>query len=209
MVTMVKFPELTFDERRHIYKLNGMAIPSVTTVMQPLSDNVYGNINDDILRHAAARGTAVHEAIENFVKFGIEDIPPEYKGYFNAFLKWYEEHKVKPNGTEIRLYHKSLMYAGTADMAAEVDGEDTLVDFKTSASIQHMLCGVQLEAYSRAWESHTNKNEFKKKAIVHLRKDETYEMVDFKSDLECWRVFTALLTVRNYKQKFTKAGVKQ
>ncbi len=209
MVTAVTFPELTFEERRHIYKLNGMEIPSVTTIMQPLSSDVYGHIDDKVLDRAAARGTAVHEAIENFVKFGVEDIPPEHAGYFDAFLKWYEEHHVKPAGTEIRLYHKSLMYAGTADMAAEVDAADTLIDFKTSSSVQKMLCGVQLEAYERAWESHTNEAEFKKKVIVHLKKDGNYQMLEFGSGIECWRVFTALLTVRNYKQKFSKGGTKQ
>lgn len=202
MIEILRFPELSFDERQHVYKMDGMIIPSVTTVMRPLTDDVYGEIDEDILNRAAARGTAVHEAIENFVKFGIEDIPLEYGGYFEAYRKWHKDHNVKASGTEIRLYHKSLLYAGTADMAAEVDGENTLVDFKTSASIQHMLCGVQLEAYKRAWESHTGGSQFKRKAIVQLKKDGGYEMVEFGADIECWRVFTALLTVRNYKEKF-------
>lgn len=204
MMEALELPELTFDERRHIYKLNGVALPSVTTVMKPLSGDVYGSIDKAVLDRAAKRGTAVHNAIENFVKFGIEDIPPEHEGYFNGFLRWYEDHKVVPYGTEIKLYHKGLLYAGTADMLAEVDGVDTLIDFKTSASVQSMLCGVQLEAYSRAYCSHLGVAEFGE-AIVHLKKDGTYEMIPFgDSATECWRVFTALMTVRNYKQKFAK-----
>lgn len=202
MIAVADYPELVFEERRHIYKLNGNPIPSVTTIMQPLTDDVYGSIRDEVLHRAALRGTAVHNAIENYVKFGIEDIPPEHAGYFNGFLKWYSEHKVKPYGTEIRLYHKALLYAGTTDMVAEVDGLDTLVDFKTSASVQPMLCGVQLEAYDRAAQS-LEMGEFKQKIIVHLKKDGGYEVVPFKvADTDCWRVFTALITVRNYKKKF-------
>lgn len=205
MITLPSFPELEFEERRHVYKLNGVVIPSVTTVMKPLSDDVYGKIDQGVLNRAAARGTAVHNAIENFVKFGIEDIPPEHEGYFNAFLKWHEEHGVAPYGTEVKLYHKGLLYAGTADMLAEVDALDTLVDFKTSAQVSKMMCGVQLEAYDRAIASHDAGIRFKQKVIVHLTKNGEYQMLQFQDTAtECWRVFTALLTVRNYKQKFKK-----
>lgn len=207
MVEVREFPELAFDEKKHIYTVNGLFIPSVTTVMKPLSDDVYGGIDEQVLNRAAARGTAVHNAIENYVKFDIEDISPEHAGYFEAFLKWFKEHKVQPYGNEIRLYHKSLMYAGTTDMTASVDGIDTLVDFKTSAAVQKMLCGVQLEAYDRAIQSHTGGKGFDRKAILHLKKDGSYQMIEYgPNDMECWRVFTALLTVRNYKMKFKQGG---
>lgn len=65
MMEVLKLPELTFDERRHVYKLNGVALPSVTTVMKPLSGDVYDSIDKAILDRAAKRGTAVHNAIEN------------------------------------------------------------------------------------------------------------------------------------------------
>lgn len=199
------FSELTFDERKHIYKLNGLEIPSVTTVMKPLSDDYYSGISDEIICRAGRRGTAVHNAIENYVKFGVDDISPDYSGYFNAFLKWVEEHNVVPYGSEMRLYHKSLLYAGTADMFASVDYIDTLIDFKTTSTVSQMMCGVQLEAYDRAMTSHVECGSFSNKAIVHLRKDGRYEMVPFVAgDTECWKVFTSLLTVWSYKQKFKR-----
>lgn len=202
MVTVVQLPELTFEERRHVYKLNGVEIPSVTTIMEPFSEKVYVTVNDAVLRRAGARGTAVHNAIENYIKFGIEDIAPEYARYFDAFLQWYKDHKVVPYGTEVRLYHKALLYAGTADLLASVDDEDTLIDFKTTSAMSEMLCGLQLEAYKRAYESHEGAGKLSKKAILHLSKDGRYEMFHFNSnDTEYWKVFTALLTVRNYKQK--------
>ena len=84
-----------------------------------------------------------------------------------------------------------------------MDGEDTLVDFKTSSSVQPMLGGVQLEAYNRCFMSH-HLGEFKRRAIVHLKSDGTYQVHHFVDASEYWRVFTALLTVRNYKLKFKK-----
>lgn len=193
------FSELTFEEKTHTYTLNGIAIPSVTTVMKPLSDDTYGSIDKEVLNRAAARGTAVHNAIENYLNFGVEDISSEYRGYFEGFLRWMQEHDVKPIGTEIRLYHKGLLYAGTTDLVAEVDGKITLVDYKTSASVQDKLCGVQLEAYDKALHSHGYTVE--QRAILHLKKDGEHTFIPFAANSEYWRVFTALLTVQNYKKK--------
>ena len=65
MVEIPKFPELTFDEATHLYRLNGAELPSVTTVMKPLSTEVYGGVDEWVMERAAGRGTAVHNAIEN------------------------------------------------------------------------------------------------------------------------------------------------
>ena len=77
MVEIPKFPELTFDEATHLYRLNGVELPSVTTVMKPLSTEVYGGVDEWVMERAAGRGTAVHNAIENWSLYGIEDIAPE------------------------------------------------------------------------------------------------------------------------------------
>ena len=78
--------ELTFDEAKHIYRLKGIIVPSVTQVMQPLSDETYRGVEAKVLRRAAGKGTAVHNAIENYLTFGIEDVDPDHAGYFMAFL---------------------------------------------------------------------------------------------------------------------------
>ena len=39
-----QFPELTFEEQRHIYRLNGIEVPSVTTLMKPLSEDFYSTV---------------------------------------------------------------------------------------------------------------------------------------------------------------------
>jgi hypothetical protein len=195
------YPELTLDERRHIYKLNGFQIPSVTTVMKPLSDSFYGGIDETTLANAAKRGTAVHNAIENWVKYDISDAPPEHRGYFEAFLLWNENRKPLIKATEARVYHKTLRYAGTVDMACLVmDDVLTCVDFKTSSQIVEMLVRVQLEAYMRAFASHGVR--FETKQVVHLQKDGNYSVKAFYGhDNEAWETFCGLLTVHNYLAK--------
>ena len=41
VVSIPQFPELTFNEFNHTYWLDELVIPSVTTLMKPLSDDFY------------------------------------------------------------------------------------------------------------------------------------------------------------------------
>lgn len=147
-------PGLAFEEKTHQYILNGMQVlPSVTTLMKPLSDTLYAGIRPETLQAAAERGTEVHSAIEDYVTLGITDISEARRGYFEAFLRWMKDYNVQPLSVEHRAYHPALGYAGTLDMLCTLSKSDTdpqvltLVDFKTSATVNKMLTGVQLEAY--------------------------------------------------------------
>lgn len=192
-------PELAFDEVPHVYTLNGTPIPSVTKIMEPLSNAEYGRIDSRTLDRAADRGTTVHNAIENWLKFGIEDEDPECLGYLKAFTAWWEEKKPDLVGSEIKTYHKLLKYAGTIDMLAYIDGELTLIDFKTTYRLIEKNCGVQLEAYSQALASHGVQVD--KKMILHLKKDGKWDDIQFPAkDPKRWLVFGSLKNVYDYIQ---------
>ena len=200
MLVLPTFPELEFEERRHVYLLEGMEIPSVTTLMEPLSSKVYGPIDPAVLANAAAKGTAVHNAIENYLEFEIMDIADEHKGYFDAFLDWIDKYRPVIIGTEARMYHKQLRYAGTSDLICEINGQTVLVDYKTSYQVNMMLYMVQLEGYARAWESHGVKID--DRIILHLKKDGKYMIHHSPKNAECYSVISALMTLRNYQIKF-------
>ena len=194
------FDELTFDERSHIYRLNGSEIPSVTTLMQPLSDKVYGSIDKETLSNAANKGTIVHNAIENFLDFGIEDIDSANEGFFDAFLDWYHKFQPVVIGTELCSYHKQLRYAGKTDLICQIRGATTIIDYKTTSAVNSMLCGVQLEGYARMWQSHGVKID--DRAILHLRRDGKFTMNHYPQNAECYSVLSSLITIRNYQNKF-------
>lgn len=196
-ITIPDFDELQFDDDKHIYKLNGIEIPSVTTIMKPLSNAEYNGISENTLRKAAEKGTAVHNAAEMWAKFKIEDIEPEYRGYFDAFLEWWNINDPKVVGSEVRLYHKIMRYAGTADLIAWIDGKLTLIDYKTTSKLIEMNCGVQLEAYAKALASHGIN--IQQKMILHLKRDGKFAEMKFQaSDPRRWTVFGALKTVYDY-----------
>lgn len=204
MVSMVKLPELselTFDEGQHIYRLNGIELPRVTTLMKPLSDAKYSGVAKGSLEKAAIRGTAVHTAAEFFLNYGIKEIDPQYSTWFQAFLDWEAKYKPDVVGTEVRLYHKILRYAGTADLIAYIDGKLTIVDFKTTAQFSDMTFPVQLEAYAQMLASHGITIE--QKAILQIKKDGTYRYEIYPAkDAARWAVFGALLTLGGYIKQY-------
>lgn len=199
-----EFPELEFKEKNHTYWLYGTRIPSVSELMRPLSDSMYKGIDAEILDLAAERGSTVHEAIENFAKYGIEDCKPEYQGYFDGFLAWVNENRVEILASEIMAYNRVYRYAGTLDLICNVRGERWLVDVKTTAQVNRMLTSVQLEAYKAALVSHGITVD--RKAVLHLKKagKPQVHIADKASGAEAWMTFGALMTVYGHIQKYKK-----
>lgn len=188
---------LEFEDETHTYTLNGIVIPSVSQVIAPLSNAKYSGISERTLAKAADKGTTVHNSIENWIKFGIEDIPPEHIGYFEAFRKWWDSCNPNPVGSEARICHRIMQYGGTVDFVGYIDNELTLIDYKSTYTISDMTCGVQLEAYSQALKSMGISVQRKK--ILHLKKDGKFELREYPvNDAVRWRVFGALKTVYNY-----------
>lgn len=197
LLTIPEVEGMTFDEDAHIYRVDGLEIPSVSAIMEPLSKAKYRGISAKTLERAAEKGTSVHNGIENFIKFGIEDVPEEHQGYFNAFLDWWKQYNPIVVASEVRVYNAALGYAGTADLIAFIEDELAVVDFKSTYTVSEMTCGVQLEAYARALQSMGVAVEAKR--ILHLQKEGRFKYIPFKkNDLERWRVFTALKTVHDY-----------
>ena len=188
---------LEFDDATHTYRLGGLVIPSVSAILEPLRKAKYAGISERTLGRAADKGTAVHNSIENWIKFEIEDIPPEHIGYFNAFRAWWDEFQPEVVGSEVRICHRLMRYGGTADLVAYISDELTLVDYKSTYVISDMTCGVQLEAYAQALADMGIR--VKRKKILHLKKDGTYSFRDYPAnDVNRWRVFGALKTVYDY-----------
>ena len=200
LIVVPDMPELTFEERTHTYKLEGVKIPSVTTLMEPLASKVYGPIDKATIAQAANKGTIVHDAIENYLEFGVDDIPVEYRGYMDSFHGWMEMSKPEIIATERKVYHKLFRYAGRTDLLCMIGGRLTLVDYKTSYQEQPLLHNIQLEGYARAWDSQGV--EIEDRLILHLKKDGKYMAHHYPKSAENFEVMKSLNTLYNYMKKF-------
>ena len=199
MINLPTTPELDFIEATHTYTLYGQKIPSVTQLMAPLNSAVYGGINTEVLNKAADRGTQVHLAAENYANFGIEDISPEHRGYFEGFREWFDEVKPVVISTEFKTYHKYMIYGGTVDLLAYIDDMLYVIDYKTTYRVEKMLTRVQLEAYKQALISHGIP--VTRKAVLHLMPDGKAKLLQYEPDDDAaWNAFVSLVNVNNFIQ---------
>lgn len=205
MFDFSELDRLNFEDGPHSYTLDGDELPSVTTIMNPLSNDKYSGISERVLEKAAGRGTAIHNSIENYLKFDIDDIEQEYRPYFDAFLKFWNTFNPECIRSELHVYHKLFRYSGTCDLLCKIDGKLILIDYKSTADIYEMTCRIQLEAYWQALASHGIMAD--EKWIVHLKKDGSYSIAKFPTkDSFAWRVFGSLKTVYDYLYSYKGNG---
>lgn len=78
-------------------------------------------------------------------------IPDDVRDMATQLARFYDRYDVQPIGTpETRIYSDAHGYAGTWDLAAEIDGARWLLDYKTGASGIWPETSLQLSAYGFA-----------------------------------------------------------
>ena len=104
-------------------------------------------------------GRQVHEWCEQAIlwKLGQAEIPSmpsneEATNSINAFREWVKQNEVEWLAAEQRVYSRTHNYAGTVDAVARVNGEFTVIDFKTSTRIYEEY-HLQVAAYAKCVES--------------------------------------------------------
>lgn len=143
--------EIEFNEKDHIYTKNGIVLPSVTQIMQPLYEAVYGKADMNASDNGKSKGKEIHRAIDDYCDFGIIDISEEYRPYLDNFIRYIDEHQYEIVASEVMLYHPVYNYAGTIDIiVTDKKGEYGLIDNKTG-DLQPKLHAVQLQAYTDLW----------------------------------------------------------
>ena len=149
-----KYPileRLDTDIGRHYLDSNNKPVPSVTTVLSGTSKSKDGLIQwrnrvgeeeaDRIIKQSTDIGTAVHEAIENYLNGkswnNFEETHDQLlaQKISNKFIKDGLKGITDIWGLEVGLVLDNL-YAGTADCVGEYEGIPTLIDFKTAKKIK-------------------------------------------------------------------------
>lgn len=154
---MVK-PEIIFDEATHTYLVDGEEVPSVTTILQPLTSRAYSAVNPSVLEYARNRGTAVHEALEMY-DLGIEpEVYPEIEGFIRAYLEWSQIYQPNWIGVEQIVYNQRSGYIGTLDRIGYLNGTElAIVDIKTSQPTKEALVSVCCQTFAYAY-AYTNED---------------------------------------------------
>lgn len=184
---------LTFDPEGHTYTFSGVAVPSVTTILKPLSD--FSFVRGDVLEYARDRGSAVHEAIELLAADDLDEdsLDPVILPYLSGYRRFIEETGFVPQISEGRVYHPKYGYAGTFDVIGILNKQRAVVDYKTGASLP-ISVGPQLSAYQNAINE--DRDHFGGAVLaryaLHLTGDGGYGLVRY-SDAADWPEFLHLL----------------
>ena len=139
--------QLLFFDQGHRYELDGVEVPSVSTILRFLTREIYSEVRQADLDRAAERGSRVHKALELLDKLGEVDADAETEPYIRAYIKFRQEHACDWTGIEKPVVNEQLRYAGTADRIGTVDGQPTIIDFKCQSSIHKPLVKAQLNGY--------------------------------------------------------------
>lgn len=147
MIKLIQSP-VAFDEAAHKYTLGDNELVGITgTLIRRAFPDKYKNIDSEVLANAARKGKMLHEAIQNYDRFDIdEDDRIEHYKYLkdayelvtieNEYLVSDEEH-----------------YASCIDIVmTDGRGEICLVDIKTTWSLDKASAALQLSIYKRFFE---------------------------------------------------------
>lgn len=172
---------IEYIDQEHVYLYNGEIIPSVTQILSIIFPNKYKGIPEHILKNKATYGSKIHEAIEKFESEGIiEKLDYIQEASFNQYLKLKEEHNIEVIDQEKIIHYKDI-YAGRYDMSANVNGEYSLIDIKTTAELDLEYLSWQLSLYD-----FPNKKRHEKLCALWLPKKDLGKLVEIprKSDKE-------------------------
>ena len=141
--------KITFDQENHRYYIDGVEVPSVTTVCRFLS---YDQKSDKpwLARVAADRGTRVHEACAA-IDYGLyPEETEDISGYLKAYRRFLKDYRPDWEGIEYTVGDAQLGLAGTIDRFGTLyDGRSCILDIKTGAQLHDAPLRGQLTGYRR------------------------------------------------------------
>lgn len=146
------------------YEINGIWYPRVTSICgiiaKPGLEKWLANQGSFAAMQKKRKkivewGRLVHNTIEKILLGRMPKIDPLILPSIDAFLKWFQSHKVDVFGVEKRVVSKGDSYSGTLDVLGEIDGKLGILDLKTSKEIWDDYF-VQTAAYFHAYNEGIN-----------------------------------------------------
>lgn len=171
-----------YSDETHTYIVDGLELPSITSLLSLVYGDTYAAVNKNILHRAAEHGTIIHSELQTVIEHRLEnpdyiiDIPlhEESQQYFQLIEPIWQ---IKPIQTEqiVVLYgpNNRPIAAGRFDLLCTVQDELTLVDFKTTSTIHRQLVTAQLNLYRKAaiQSGYFSIDDNVKLGVIHLRKE--------------------------------------
>lgn len=167
--------KVKFNKKNHTYTLikdNGEKIDlvSVTTLLKKHKITPdYSNVNEEVLKAKAERGSVIHEDLEQYInhkKLG-------FTNELENFIKACKKHNILPSKSEFMVWNEEI--AGTVDVAGIIDGQTFIGDFKTTTTLHREAVAWQLSLYA-----YLMNEKFDKYLCIHFPDENTCNIVEIK-----------------------------
>lgn len=180
--------QFTFDPDAHIYRLNGVEIPSATQLARFCSADI-DKSRPWLAQVAADRGTRVH-AYTMLMDYGElpDTVDIDCAGYLKAYQRFLRSYHPEWIAIEYMGYahFSGVDFAGTVDRIGTLSGDPVVLDIKTGV-LHPAALSVQLTAYVQICKrtAFCNKSKPLVPKALKLSKDGTYELksVEYREDL--------------------------
>lgn len=188
-------PNFTFDPKEHIYRLDGVVLPSVTQILEDV-----GFINSDFYtEEARVRGQRVHLLCQFFDEgdYSVGEARQfNLDGYVESWRKLKERMAFKILEIEKPGYHPILKYAGTPDRVAILGNRGCVLDFKTGD--EEFWHPYQSAAYDAMLPPVASG--LRKRMGIHLHSDGSMATPEPHDDLYDFAHFASMLDVFNQRR---------
>ena len=183
---------IEFDESRHLYKVNGRVIPSVTQILNHNKQNFYKDNGADIT------GTIVHKLLEDYDNGkNVDFYGEEYLTYLEQYKAFKEDYEPSWDHIERRVYDEFMEYCGTVDRAGFFKNKRVVLDIKTGSSVP-AWAALQTAAYANALYPNDYPDVFRMVLHINPKKLKTYKVKVYSDqlDFDRWE-----LSCRNYHKE--------
>lgn len=166
-----------------IEELINLKAPSAGRIIGGItpSKTSFDSIPKNVLEEARKRGTWVHETIEKIIAGEEYDSRWEWEGYIEAFNNFVDDHDISFMATELPIVNRDYTAKGIVDAICTLNGEITLLDFKTSTSTMHVNWELQLMIYAHIL-SDIGMFDHMDLRVVKLGKDGRYTKLFYQYD---------------------------
>lgn len=148
----IKGYELEFFPEEHTYLVDGIMVPSITEILKVRFGGKYAHVSESVLNKAAEAGTAVHEAIEAYIKTGKESELEEVQNF--KFLQ--NAYQFEVVGSEIPVILFDMVdipiAAGRLDLVLKIGDALGGADIKRTAVLDKDYLYYQLNLYRIAYK---------------------------------------------------------
>lgn len=160
---------LEYFDDEHMYLVNGLQVPSITQLLAKRFGKKYQYVNSEVLNRAAERGTAVHDAIEQYCKHGTESELIELRNF--KFLQRQYKFEVLSNEVPVILYlDGEPVSAGRLDLVLMMGDHIGGADIKRTSVLDKEYVAYQLNMYRIAYRQCYG-IDWKFLRAVHLREN--------------------------------------